>query len=69
MSTPFINLIDGSIDLLQRAKDNINETGKDAFKYEIDNTLFTLNKMSKQYHESVERHETEPPASKLTEVK
>ena len=48
MATPFIVLIEGAIGLLDRAKDNINETGKDAFKYEVDNALFTLNGISKK---------------------
>ena len=69
MSTPFIVLIEGAIGLLDRAKDNINDTGKDAFKYEVDNALFTLNSISNKYNESLDRFVAEPINPSIKEVK
>lgn len=69
MSTPFIVLIEGAIGLLDRAKDNINDTGRDAFRYEVENALFTLSGISKKYNESLDRFTTEPIEPSIKEVK
>tara|TARA_S200002703_G_C3578570_1_gene177700 strand:+ start:76 stop:285 length:210 start_codon:yes stop_codon:yes gene_type:complete len=69
MSTPFIVLIEGAIGLLDRARDNINDTGKDAFRYEVENALFTLNGVKSKYHESLDRFVAEPIEPSIKEVK
>lgn len=69
MSTPFIVLIEGAIGLLDRARDNINDTGKDAFRYEVEHALFTLNGISKKYNESLDRFVAEPIEPSIKEVK
>jgi hypothetical protein len=69
MSTPFIVLIEGAIGLLDRAKDNINDTGKDAFSYDVETALHSLNSISNKYHESLDRFVAEPIEPSIKEVK
>ena len=69
MSTPFIVMVEGAIGLLDRAKNNINDTGKDAFRYEVENALFTLNSISNKYNESLDRFTAEPIEPSIKEVK
>tara|TARA_R100000353_G_C6459557_1_gene183504 strand:+ start:264 stop:473 length:210 start_codon:yes stop_codon:yes gene_type:complete len=69
MSTPFIILVEGAIGLLDRARDNINDTGKDAFRYEVEHALYTLNGIKSKYHESLDRFVAEPIEPSIKEVK
>ena len=69
MSTPFIILIEGAIGLLDRAKDNINDTGKDAFRYDVETALHSLNSISNKYNESLDRFVAEPIEPSIKEVK
>lgn len=69
MTTPFIVLVEGARDLLDRASDNINDTGKTAYKMEVQAALFSLNQIADKYWESVDRYSTEKIKATFTEVK
>tara|TARA_Y100000401_G_C8293285_1_gene209972 strand:+ start:816 stop:1076 length:261 start_codon:yes stop_codon:yes gene_type:complete len=68
-TTAFIVCVRAARDLVKRAKNNIERTGKKGFEYDIDSALFALSRIDTVYSESIERHHEEEISTLIHEVK